>query len=232
MKKDLLSLWPMYCAVFLICMILAVSGSRAVTAWSENQPVRRQRVFVIDAGHGGEDGGAVSCTGVPESRINLQIALRLRDLMHLMGYGTYMIRTTDTAVYTEGKTVAEKKISDLKNRVKLVNAQENPILVSIHQNYFGQSRYCGAQVFYNRVCGAEELAAALQSSFLQTLNPGSNRQCKPSSNVYLMEHIQCPGILVECGFLSNAAEEALLRREDYQKKLCCVIAAALAQGAN
>lgn len=232
MKKDLLGLWPLYCVVFLLFIILAMTGSRAVTTWSENQPVPRAHVFVIDAGHGGEDGGAISCTGVPESQINLQIALRLRDLMHLLGRKTYMIRTSDTAVYTEGRTVAEKKISDLKNRVRLVNSQEGAILVSIHQNYFGQSQYSGAQVFYNEGAGAMDLAAMLQNNFVQTVNPGSNRQCKRSSNVYLMEHISCAGVLIECGFLSNSQEEALLRTPKYQKNICCVIAATLHDAVN
>ena len=96
----------------------------------------------------------------------------------------------------------------------------------IHQNYFSDSRYSGAQVFYGAEQGSEVFAKSLQSMFVQSLNEGSNRQAKKASGVYLMEHIDCPGILVECGFISNVQEEAKLRSEEYQKNLCCVVAAA------
>jgi len=232
MKKYLLQFWPLYMTVFLVVLIAAVTGSSAITTLSENIPVERKITFIVDAGHGGEDGGATSCTGVLESHINLQIALRLDDLLHLLGYDTVMIRKTDISVYTEGNTIAQKKISDLKERVRIVNSMDNGILVSIHQNFFPDYRYSGAQVFYNNFPDAKEIANRMQSSLVKELNPGSNRQCKPSTGVYLMEHITSPGLLVECGFLSNPEEESKLRSEEYQKKLCCVIAAHLAQAAN
>ena len=200
-------------------------GNRAVTAFAESRPVVRENRIVIDAGHGGEDGGATSCTGVLESAFNLDIALRLDDLLHLLGYETVMVRTTDTSVYTSGQTIAQKKASDLRERVRLVNETENAVLVSIHQNIFSDSKYSGAQVFYAGAGDSEALAKAMQTAFISTVNPGSNRQAKRSSGVYLMENIDCTGILVECGFLSNWQEEAKLRSESYQKQVCCVIAA-------
>lgn len=203
----------------------ALGGSRVTTVLAESAPLEGRSCIVIDAGHGGEDGGATSCTGVLESAVNLEIALRLDDLLHLLGYDTLMIRTTDQAVYTKGTTIAEKKVSDLKQRVKIVNETENALLLSIHQNQFSDGRYSGAQVFYSKNQDSQVLAKALQSAFVQTLNPGSHRECKKADGVYLMEHIECPGVLVECGFLSNPEEEAKLRTPDYQKKLCCVIGA-------
>lgn len=200
-------------------------GNRAVTVFSETQPMEREHCIVIDAGHGGIDGGATSCTGKLESTFNLEIALRLNDLLHFLGYETKMIRTTDISVYTRGETIAQKKISDLKERVRMVNETENALLVSIHQNNFSDGRYSGAQIFYADTEGSQLLAKQLQDAFVSTLNPGSNRQSKQSSGVYLMEHIDCTGVLVECGFLSNAQEEAKLRSPDYQQRLCCVIAA-------
>lgn len=185
--------------------------------------------IVIDPGHGGLDGGATSCTGRLESSYNLEISLRLRDLFHLLGYPTRMIRTTDTSVYTKGDTIASRKMSDLKERVRIVNEQENQILISIHQNQFQDARYSGAQVFYAGDEESHQLAKLLQERFLQTLNPGSHRQEKKAQGIYLMEHIQNPGILVECGFLSNPGEEARLASREYQKKLCCVIAAVAAE---
>jgi N-acetylmuramoyl-L-alanine amidase len=213
-------------------MLVTLIGNKAIQTSAEATLRKENRTIVIDAGHGGEDGGATSCTGVLESHINLQIALRLDDLLHLLGYDTVMIRKTDISVYTEGNSIAQKKISDLKERVRIVNSIDNGILVSIHQNMFPDSRYSGAQVFYNNIPVAKELAQRMQNSLVKSLNPGSNRQCKQSSGVYLMEHINYPGLLVECGFLSNPEEESKLRSEEYQKKLCCVIAVHLAQAAN
>lgn len=139
-----------------------------------------------------------------------------------------MIRTSDVSVYTEGTTIAAKKVSDLRNRVRIVNETPNAVLVSIHQNLFAESRYSGAQVFYNTADGASVLAERLQVGFLATVNPNSNRRTKAAHDVYLMENVRCPAVLIECGFLSNPEEEAALRTGEYQKKLCCVIAVNLA----
>lgn len=200
-------------------------GNRAVTVIAENRPIVREHCIVIDAGHGGLDGGATSCTGKLESSFNLEISLRLNDLFHLLGYDTCMIRSTDTSVYTKGESIAQKKVSDLKERVRIVNETENALLLSIHQNNFSDGKYSGAQVFYGAGEGSAILAKAMQDAFVSTLNPGSKRQSKKCDGVYLMEHIDCTGVLIECGFLSNAEEEARLRSPEYQRRLCCVIAA-------
>lgn len=218
-----------YTVVIALTLAGTMLGSRAVTAFRESRPVERLHCVVIDAGHGGEDGGAVSLTGVPESGINLEIALRLNDLMHLLGYETRMIRSTDTAVYVAGETIAQKKASDLKERVRMVNETEKAILVSIHQNIFSDGRYSGAQVFHASTQGSRELAEGMQQALVEAVNPGSRRQCKAATGIYLMENIRCTGILVECGFLSNPEEEAALRQAAYQKKLCCVIAVTLSR---
>lgn len=221
-----------YCITILAVLAGILWGSRAVTVLSESKPIEREHCFIIDAGHGGVDGGATSCTGKLESAFNLEISHRLNDLLIFLGYDTKMIRTTDISVYTKGETIAQKKVSDLKERVRICNETENGILLSIHQNTFSDSRYSGAQVFYTTTDGSETLAKQTQDAFLKTLNPGSNRKAKKADGIYLMEHISCPGILIECGFLSNAEEEAKLRSEEYQKKLCCVIAATAAMYAN
>lgn len=204
-------------------------GSRAVTVIAERIPFERSVRMVIDPGHGGEDGGAVSCTGVPESTINLEIALRMEDLFHFLGYETVMIRTTDTAVHTQGNTIAARKMSDLKQRVRLVNETENGLLISIHQNTFSDSRYDGAQVFYAENEESRRIAEKVQEGLSGALKPGTNRRCKEAKGVYLMEHITAPGILVECGFLSNPEEEALLRSAAYQKKIASIICCAVAE---
>ena len=217
----------LYALVIVTTLLLIVGGSHSVTVLSETLPIHRDHCFVIDPGHGGIDGGATSCSGVLESQLNLEIALRLNDLLHLMGYDTRMLRTEDTSIHTGGETIAQIKLSDLKERVRIINETENAILLSIHQNYFSQPQYSGAQVFYARTTGSQALAEQLQSAFRKELNPGSNRQCKASKGIYLMEHIQVPGVLIECGFLSNPREDALLRSPDYQQKLCAVITACI-----
>ncbi len=219
--------WLLYLCTAVIAVAAILGTSDAVTTIAQNTPVPRSHILVIDAGHGGEDGGAISCTGVFESQINLQIALRLNDLLHLLGYETRMIRTTDTSIYTEGNSLAQKKASDLRNRVKIVEETENAILISIHQNTFPVGKYSGAQVFHNDTADSKALAQQMQATFIETLNPDSNRQCKGADGIFIMEHISKPGILIECGFLSNGEEEAKLRSADYQRMLCCVIASAL-----
>ena len=207
----------------ILCIVFG--GKKAVRAYSSQHVSQARYCIVLDAGHGGEDGGATSCTGVLESGINLEITLRLKDLFHLLGRETKMIRTSDVSVYTKGGTIAQKKMSDLKERARIVNTTPRAMLISIHQNNFSDNRYSGAQVFYADTQGSEFLAKQLQSTLIASLNKDSKRACKRCDGVYLMEHITCPGILVECGFLSNPAEEAKLRSMEYQRKLCCVIAA-------
>jgi len=229
MKRLHIMRWyiPTCIIVLSLAVLGACIGNHAVSAATEVQITPERICVIIDAGHGGVDGGATSCTGMLESGINLQIALRLDDLMHLLGYETQMIRRTDISVYTEGTSIAQKKVSDLKERVRIINSTSNGLLISIHQNQFADSRYSGAQVFYAGTPGSEALAKQLQASFVGTLNPGSRRLAKKSSGVYLMEHIRCTGVLIECGFLSNPKEEALLRDAEYQKQLCCVIGTTL-----
>lgn len=205
------------------------SAMRYNLAATAAMDVSRPVTVVIDAGHGGEDGGAVSVSGVQECQINLSVALRLEQLLALCGVKPAMIRTIDTAVYTEGDTITEKKVSDLKHRVQLVNETTNALLISIHQNHFSEPKYTGAQVFYAPFNGSEALALLTQQSLRSTLDPGNRRQPKPANSVYLMQQVSCPAILVECGFLSNPQEAALLQTETYQTKLVCALTCALTQ---
>lgn len=225
MKKMILfTLMPVYAVILCFLVSAAFWGSKTVTVVSENAAIKQRRSVIIDPGHGGVDGGATSCTGILESALNLEISKRLNDLMHLLGINTIMVRETDISIHTEGDSIAAKKISDLKQRVKLANETENALLVSIHQNYYSDQRYSGAQIFYAETTDSDILAKKMQSALVNTLNPGSRRQAKKASGIYLMDHIQCTGILVECGFLSNLQEEDRLRSKDYQLYLCCVIA--------
>lgn len=229
MKKRniMLLMLPAYAIVLGLCLLIGIAGSKAITAISDSAVFADRHTLIIDAGHGGEDGGATSCTGILESEYNLNIALRLDALMNLLGVQTKMVRTTDISVYTSGNTISQKKISDLKERVRLVNSTDKALLISIHQNYFSQSQYSGAQVFYSDNAISKEFARNTQSLLISSLNPGSNRTAKKASGIYLMQKVTCPAILVECGFISNPNETSLLGSSDYQKKLCCVLASAV-----
>ena len=218
------SLLPIYAVVLIILLSVTIGGSRVITVLSENASVSVRKTVVVDAGHGGVDGGATSCTGVLESQFNLEISQKLNDLLNLLGINTVMIRNTDCSVYTEGETISQKKVSDLKERVRIVNRTDNALLISIHQNLFSDGKYSGAQVFYAPTEGSQLLAKSIQGTFIKILNPNSHRQEKKADSIYLMKHINCPGVLVECGFLSNPQEEYLLRTKQYQQKVCSVIA--------
>lgn len=216
--------FPVYMTVVLSILAFSWLGSRAVTVFVESTPVAGKHCIVIDPGHGGEDGGATSCTGRLESGYNLEIALRLENLLNLLGYDTKMTRAADVSIYTKGETLAQKKVSDLKERVRIVNDTPNALLLSIHQNYFSDGRYSGAQVFYANTESSKALADQLQAAFSANLDPDNHRQAKKAEGIYLMERIQSPGVLIECGFLSNAQEEAKLGDAEYQKRFCSVLA--------
>jgi N-acetylmuramoyl-L-alanine amidase len=223
-KENWVGFLPFYLLTVIAFIAIAMWGSRVTTTIAQNRPVAREYTIVIDAGHGGIDTGATSCSGALESKLNLDIALRLEAVMQLLGFDTLMIRATDTSIYTEGNTIASQKVSDLKERVRIVNETENALLVSIHQNTFPDGRYSGAQVFYGGDEDSAKLAQTLQANLNQTLCRGSNRKSKKANGVYLMQNIDCTGVLIECGFLTNPVEEAKLRSSEYQKQLCCVIA--------
>ena len=217
-------LYFVYLGVIVMLVTIAIVSDRAVTAFYEKSTVPNRKTIVIDPGHGGIDGGAVSCTGVHESEINLAIAMRFKDLLNLMGIKTVMIRETDESIFTSGNTIAEKKVSDLKNRVRIANNLPGSILISIHQNYFTDSQYSGAQVFYGNREDSKALAELMQAEFKLTINTSSNRMCKKSAGIYILENVDNTAILVECGFISNFSEERRILDKEYQKKLSCVMA--------
>ena len=188
-------------------------------------------VLVLDAGHGGEDGGAVSLTGVPESQINLAIVQKLDLLLGLCGRAPVVLRQEDVSLHDpSADTLREKKASDLKNRAAAVEDTENGVLLSIHQNMFTNAKYHGAQVFYAPTQGSQEFAVYTQQVLRQAVDPANERQAKPiPDTVYLMNHITRPAILVECGFLSNPEEEGKLRSEGYQLQLAAALAGAWLQ---
>lgn len=188
-------------------------------------------VVVIDAGHGGEDGGAVAPDGTEEADVNLEVARRLDVLLRLMGENTLLLRDSDISLHDDSAaTIREKKVSDIHNRVDAVNALEDARLISIHQNFFSSSKYSGAQVFYGGNPLSQPWAETTQSELRACLAPENKRQIKPiDRHVYLMNHISCPALLIECGFLSNPEERWLLKDPGYQTALAAVIAGSYVQ---
>ena len=171
---------------------------------------------------------SVAADGTVESGLNLAIARRVRDLLTFAGVPTTVTREGDAAIYDPGSaTLREKKVSDLHNRVALVNELPGAVLLSIHQNSLPSSPSTrGAQVFWNRQEGAEELASSIQEALNGAVNAGHEKKAaQVPSSVYLMKEITAPGVLVECGFLSNAAETEQLKDPAYQTKLAAAIAA-------
>ncbi len=183
--------------------------------------------IIIDAGHGGIDSGAVAQNGTEESSLNLTVAQRLAQLFHFCGKQTVLTRRSDADLSSaDAETIREKKVSDTKNRVALINDIPHAHLISIHQNSLpGYPKVRGAQVFYNSVLPANDIALSIQDALNQTHNGPNPKNTKAiSQDIYLMQHSTCPGILVECGFLSNPQETADLQTITYQNQLVLAIA--------
>lgn len=182
---------------------------------------------IIDAGHGGEDGGTQSSDGTLEKDINLQISLKLEKLLQLMGYNTVMIRSEDKLIYSGNPdTTRARKVSDLNNRLEIAKAYPDAVFISVHQNYFTESKYSGAQVFYSPNNEKSKLLAEkIQCSITGLIQPENGRKIKKSgSDIFLLDRIEIPAVMVECGFMSNPSEALLLKDEAYQKKIALSIA--------
>lgn len=185
-------------------------------------------IIIIDAGHGGFDGGAVADDGTVEKDINLKISLYLQEYLELSGLNTIMTRYDDVSLEDEGlNTIRKKKTSDIHNRLKLMEETDNAIFISIHQNKYPQEKYSGLQVFYspNNSEQSSLLARNIQENVVELLQPENERQIKEcGTSVYLIYNAVKPAVLVECGFLSNYNEAQLLKTEQYQRKIAFCIA--------
>lgn len=192
---------------------------------SVNKP--KYKTVIIDAGHGGPDGGTSAEDGTLEKDINLQIALKLDEFLKSMGIETVMIRSEDISVHDDyAKTIREKKISDIRNRLSVMDNTDDSVFISIHQNHFSQSQYSGLQVFYSKNNQESRiLADSVRQSVITSLQPENSREIKESgSDIYLLYHATVPAVMVECGFLSNYEEAQKLKDEEYQRKLAFLIA--------
>ncbi len=179
------------------------------------------KTIVLDAGHGGEDGGAVSSNGISESNINLKIVLKLQNLLEQSGAKVILTRSDENAIYdVDKKTLRDKKNSDIKNRVKIGNTSSADIFVSVHLNKILQSQYSGWQTFYKKNNeDSKRLATCLQNNLNEAIQKENKRVPLQIDNVYIVKKVEIPISIVECGFLSNPEEEKNLQDDAYQDRL-------------
>ncbi len=217
-------------AVLLLILSSVTFGSVVVskmTAVDASSDKLINATVIVDAGHGGVDGGTSADDGTLEKHLNLQIALKLESILKSMGINTVMTRTEDISIHDESaNTIRNKKISDLKNRLSIINNTDDSVFVSIHQNHFSDPIYYGTQIFYSKNNPESSiLANSIRQSVISVLQKDNTREIKQSgTDIYLLHHAQTPAVMVECGFLSNADETAKLKDENYQRKLAFMIA--------
>lgn len=207
------------CVLFLLLTLL--SYYRIAEQASQMMQGKRQTI-ILDAGHGGEDGGTSSPSGILEKDINLSIASKLRILLISAGFDVIMIRSSDTAVGNpELNTVKERKTSDLKKRLQIMNDHPDALFISIHQNHFEQNKYHGTQVFYSpNSQSGKFLADSIQASVVSLMQSDNSRVSKAANkSIYLLWNSKTPAVIVECGFLSNPEEAQKLNDNGYQNQM-------------
>lgn len=226
MKKLYFLLIPL-----VICAIVFASSFGFFDNYSAEADTKLNTVtptIIIDPGHGGFDGGALTNDGFPEKDINLEISIYLKKMLDLWGYNTVITRESDISLEDEGlTTIRQRKKSDIHNRMAVMESIDNAVFVSIHQNHYSVERYSGAQVFYSRNFSEEscQLAEYIQESIVSVLQPHNTRLVKEcGDSVYLMYNAVKPAVLVECGFLSNNEESELLKTDAYRRKMAFCIA--------
>jgi len=221
--------WSVIIAVLFIIVIfiglvfLVIYKNEKSISSTANTLDTKYKTVIIDAGHGGGDGGAVAKDGTLEKDINLSISQKLETALKIMGYNVIMTRTKDELIYDAdvSKTTRQKKVSDIHNRTDLVNSTPNAVLISIHQNKFPATQYSGTQVFYSPNCEeSKPLAQSIQFAVRDLLQPYNKREIKKSgTSIYMLYYVKSPAVMVECGFLSNYEECEKLKSKDYQKQM-------------
>ena len=207
----------------LFIVISSLINSKELPAAAEKSS---STIVIIDAGHGGEDGGTIGVNGCYEKDINLEIAKKLCVFLSSRGIKTILTRDSDMLLYDRNQDFqGRKKHLDMLARLQIVNSYENAIFVSIHQNAFPQEKYSGFQTYYSQNNESSlALANLIEKGIKEHLQPENNRKAKMSAGkIYLLDKLNCPAVLLECGFLSNTEECALLCSDEYQNKLCAVI---------
>ena len=235
-KRTLARFLAALLAIGSACLFLTHTARRIppTTLLSDSQTVESAPLtVVIDAGHGGEDGGAVSAGGALEKDLNLSVAFYLCDLLKANGVNVIMTRTDDRLLYDKtANYIGRKKALDLAARQKIAEDTGDCLFVSIHMNAYPLPQYGGLQVWYSpNHAQSETLAASIRDVVRSSLQPQNDREIKrASSSIYLLHHLNCPAVLVECGFLSNPSDAELLASPDYQRQLALAILCGIMQG--
>ena len=208
--------------ILLFVSMLIVAKEAANLVLSERLKKADSNLVVIDAGHGSDDSGKVGINGALEKDINLAVALRVKSLLETQGISVVMTREDDQGDYP--KTGSNRKMRDMKKRVELINQSMPALTVSIHQNSYTDERIYGAQTFYYEGSEQGRMAAEImQQQLVATLDPNNKRQAKSNTSYYLLKNTNYPIIIVECGFLSNQKESALLCDEEYQEQIAWAV---------
>lgn len=207
-------------SIFVLVFSFALISDQKESVPTVSLPVSGKTI-VIDAGHGKPDEGAESSRGTTEAETNLKIALKLQNLLEQSGSSVILTRSDENSIYDiDSKTLRQKKISDIHNRVKIGNESSADIFVSIHLNKIPQQQYDGWQTFYNaKSAEGQKLAVSIQNNLNDAIQKENNRVAKSIDNIYIVKHVEIPITIVECGFLSNPDEEKLLLEDEYQNKL-------------
>jgi N-acetylmuramoyl-L-alanine amidase len=225
----------MFCVLIALacCAIIALPLRRRDAAPAVNPAAGRQ-TLIIDPGHGGEDGGASSATGLVESAVNWDIARRLCELAGFFGVEAVMTRDSEDIDYPDtAKTTHARKVWDTQQRVARINAVPFGVLISIHQNKYPGPQPCGSQVLYAKDAVSKAFGELTHANLVNGLNPGNRRVASPiGGDIYLMKHTSCTAILVECGFLSNPSEAELLGTDGYRRKLAALLLGSYIQFSN
>ena len=235
MNRRLIIIWGGVFSVLVFLIVLYTSDHKDISASAGLHLKTGLPTVIIDAGHGGVDGGAQSADGTLEKDINLSVSLMLNDMLRCFGMDTVMTRTKDISIHDENaETIRQKKISDIRNRMKIINDTPDCIFVSIHQNHYTSSKYSGTQVFYSKNDPRSRLLAEhIQSSVVRQIQPDNKREVKPSgTEIYLLYHSDAPAVLVECGFLSNVEETNKLKTKDYQSRISFAVACGIVDAVN
>jgi N-acetylmuramoyl-L-alanine amidase len=213
---------PLMALVLLVLVYVVSSQAGKMTAEVSTKPGKEKPVVVIDAGHGGNDPGKIGIDGTLEKDINLQIAYRLKKYLEASDVKVVLTREDDNGLYTEKDS--RKKMADMSKRCEIINDESPSLTVSIHQNSYHEEYVYGGQVFYYKKSDkGKELAEILQSRFDYVLGEKNTRLAKPNDNYYLLLHVRTPIVIVECGFLTNWKESALLNNLDYQDRVAWTI---------
>ena len=213
----------------------ASASARPVLQSAAEETANTRPVIVIDAGHGGEDGGASGADGTTEKELNLLLADSVAEILSTAGYEVRMTRTDDRLLYDLYGELSDytghKKTYDLRNRLRFAQEANAGLLVSIHMNKFPDARYSGLQVYYSAAHPLSRTAAsAVQSYARRYLQPQNTREIKrATSSIYLLHRSEAPAIMIECGFLSNDEELRKLKTEEYRRQLALTIACAIGE---